>query len=136
MQSLFVGHGGLLLSLRCDGRDSRLYSEGLKRCGFELSSDDAECSGLAAFQLVQWVLGPMFWCLRLLLVQRARRVSCRIKQVGVRLQKRCVPSLSAKGQSMSFERAFLEEGTPGSLLVRALVTERQFGCLSRRRHGS
>ncbi len=48
-----VGHGGLLLGLRCDTRDSRLYPEGLKRCGFELTGDDAESSVLAAFQLVQ-----------------------------------------------------------------------------------
>ncbi len=50
---LLVGHGGLLLSLRCDARDSPLYPGGLKRGGFELSADDAESSVLAAFQLVQ-----------------------------------------------------------------------------------
>ncbi len=50
---LLVSHGSLLLGLRCNARDSRLYPEGLKRGGFELSGDDAESSGLAAFQLVQ-----------------------------------------------------------------------------------
>ncbi len=50
---LLVGHGGLSLDLSCDARGSRLYSEGLKRDGFELSGDDAESSVLAAFQLVQ-----------------------------------------------------------------------------------
>ncbi len=50
---VLVGRGGLLLGLRCDARDSRLYPERLKRGGFELSCDDAECSVLAAFQLVQ-----------------------------------------------------------------------------------
>ncbi len=50
---LLVGHGSLFLGLRYNARDSRLYPEGLKRCGFELSSDDAENSVLAAFQLVQ-----------------------------------------------------------------------------------
>ncbi len=34
-------------------RYSRLYSEGRKRGGFELSGGDAECSVLAEFQLVQ-----------------------------------------------------------------------------------
>ncbi len=48
-----VGHGSLVLNLRCNARDSRLYPEGLKRGGFELSSDDAESSVLADFQLVQ-----------------------------------------------------------------------------------
>ncbi len=50
---ILVGYGSLLLGLRCNGRDSRLYPEGLKRGGFELSGDDAESSVLAAFQLVQ-----------------------------------------------------------------------------------
>ncbi len=50
---LLVGHGSLLLGLRCNARGSRLYPEGLKRDGFELSGDDAESSVLAAFQLVQ-----------------------------------------------------------------------------------
>ncbi len=50
---LLVGHGRLLLNLRCNARDSRLYPEGLKRGGFELSGDDSESSVLAAFQLVQ-----------------------------------------------------------------------------------
>ncbi len=45
---LLVGHGGLLLGLRCDAREPRL-----KWGGFELSGDAAECSVLAAFQLVQ-----------------------------------------------------------------------------------
>ncbi len=48
-----VGHSSLLLGLRCNARDSRLYPEGLKRSGFELSGDDAESSALAAFQLVK-----------------------------------------------------------------------------------
>ncbi len=54
---LLVGHGSLMLGLRCNARDSRLCPEGLKRGGFELSGDDAESSVLAAFQLVQsgWV---------------------------------------------------------------------------------
>ncbi len=43
----------LVVGLRCDTRDSRLYPEGLKRCGFELTGDDAESSVLAAFQLAQ-----------------------------------------------------------------------------------
>ncbi len=50
---LLVGHGSLLLGLRCNALDSRLYPEGLKRGGFELSGDDAESSVVAAFQLVQ-----------------------------------------------------------------------------------
>ncbi len=50
---LLVGHGSLLLNLRCNARDSRLYPEGLKRGGFELSGDDVESSVLAALQLVQ-----------------------------------------------------------------------------------
>ncbi len=50
---LLVGQGSLLLNLRCNARDSRLYPEGLKRGGFELSGDDSESSVLAAFQLVQ-----------------------------------------------------------------------------------
>ncbi len=50
---LIVGHGSLLLNFRCNDRDSRLYPEGLKRGGFELSGDDSESSVLAAFQLVQ-----------------------------------------------------------------------------------
>ncbi len=50
---LLVGHDGLLLGLGCDARASHLYSEGLKSGGFQLFSDDAECSVLAAFQLVQ-----------------------------------------------------------------------------------
>ncbi len=45
---LLVGHGSLLLGLRCYARDTRL-----KRGGYELSADDAESSVLAAFQLVQ-----------------------------------------------------------------------------------
>ncbi len=49
---LLVGYDSLLLGLRCNARDSRLYPEGLKRGGFELSVDDAECSVLAAFQLL------------------------------------------------------------------------------------
>ncbi len=48
---LLVGHGSLLLGLRCNARDSRLHPEGLKGGGFELSGDDAESSVLAAFQL-------------------------------------------------------------------------------------
>ncbi len=36
---LLVGHDSLLLNLRCNARDSRLYPEGLKRGGFELSGD-------------------------------------------------------------------------------------------------
>ncbi len=43
---LLVGHGSLLLN-------SRLYPEGLKRGGFELSGDDSGSSVLAPFQLVQ-----------------------------------------------------------------------------------
>ncbi len=54
---LLVGHGSFLLGLRCDARDPRLYPEGLKRGGFELSGDDVESSFLAAFQLVQSVWG-------------------------------------------------------------------------------
>ncbi len=50
---LLVGHGGLLLGLRCDDRDAFLYSESLKTGGFQLSGDDAECSVFAALQLVQ-----------------------------------------------------------------------------------
>ncbi len=50
---LLVGHGSLLLGLRGNARDSRLYPEDLKGSGFELSGDDAESSVLAAFQLVQ-----------------------------------------------------------------------------------
>ncbi len=50
---LLVGHGSLLLNLRCNARDSCLYPEGLKKGGFELSGDDSESSVLAAFQLVQ-----------------------------------------------------------------------------------
>ncbi len=50
---LLVGHGSLLPGLRCNARDSRLYPEGLKRGGFELTGGDAESSVLAAFQLVQ-----------------------------------------------------------------------------------
>ncbi len=50
---LLVGHGSLLLGLRCNARDSRLYLEGLKDGGFELSGDDAESSVSAAFQVVQ-----------------------------------------------------------------------------------
>ncbi len=50
---LLVVHGSLLLGLRSNARDTRLYPEGLKRGGFELSGDDAESSFLAAFQLVQ-----------------------------------------------------------------------------------
>ncbi len=50
---LLVGHGGLLLGLRCDARDPRLYPEGLKGGGFELSGDDVKSSVLVAFQLVQ-----------------------------------------------------------------------------------
>ncbi len=53
MMGLVVGHGCLMLGLRCNARDSRLYPEGLKRGGFELSGGDAESSVLAAFQLVQ-----------------------------------------------------------------------------------
>ncbi len=49
---LLVGHS-LLLNLRCNAPDSRLYPEGLKRGGFELSGDDSESSVLAPFQLVQ-----------------------------------------------------------------------------------
>ncbi len=44
---LLEGHDGLLLGLRCDVRDPRLHSEGLKRGGFELSDNDAECSVFA-----------------------------------------------------------------------------------------
>ncbi len=51
---LLVGHGSLLLlNLRCNARDSRLYLEALKRSGFVLSGDDSESSVLAAFKLVQ-----------------------------------------------------------------------------------
>ncbi len=50
---ILVGHGSLLLGLLCNARDSRLYPEGLKSGGFELSGDDAESSVLTAFQLVQ-----------------------------------------------------------------------------------
>ncbi len=50
---LLIGYDGLLLGLSCDARDSRLYPEGLKRGGYELSGDDTECSVLAAFQPVQ-----------------------------------------------------------------------------------
>ncbi len=50
---LLVGLGSLLLDLRCNARDFRLYPEGLKKGGFELSGDGAERSVLAAFQLVQ-----------------------------------------------------------------------------------
>ncbi len=50
---LLVGQGVLLLGLRCDTRDSRFYSEGFKRNGFQLLGDDVVCSVLAAFQLVQ-----------------------------------------------------------------------------------
>ncbi len=52
MMGLLVGHGGLLLGLCCDDRDYRLHHEGLKGGGFELPADNAECSVLAAFQLV------------------------------------------------------------------------------------
>ncbi len=48
-----VGHGGVLLGLRCNARDSRLYLEGLKRGGFGLSGDDADRYVLPAFQVVQ-----------------------------------------------------------------------------------
>ncbi len=44
---LLVGHGNLLLGLRCNARDSRLYPEGLKKRGFELVGDDGESSVLA-----------------------------------------------------------------------------------------
>ncbi len=44
-----VDHGSLLLGLHRNARDSRLYPEGLKRGGFELSGDDV----FAAFQLAQ-----------------------------------------------------------------------------------
>ncbi len=51
---LLVGHGSLLLGLRCNACDSRLCPGDLKRGGFELSGDDdTESSVLAAFQLVQ-----------------------------------------------------------------------------------
>ncbi len=50
---LLVGHDSLLLGLRCNARDSRLYPEGIKRGVFEMSGDDAESSVLAAFHLVQ-----------------------------------------------------------------------------------
>ncbi len=50
---LLVGQGSLLLNLRCNARDSRLYPAGLKTGSFELSGDDSEGSVLAAFQLVQ-----------------------------------------------------------------------------------
>ncbi len=50
---LLVGHGGLLLGLRCDARDPRLYLEGLRKGGFDLSGDDAGSSVLTAFQVVQ-----------------------------------------------------------------------------------
>ncbi len=51
---LLVGHGSLLLlGLGCNARDSRLYPEGLKRGGLELSDDDAESCALPAFQLDQ-----------------------------------------------------------------------------------
>ncbi len=50
---LLVGHGSLLLGLRCNARDFHLYPEGLKSGGFDLSGDDAESPVLAAFQLVQ-----------------------------------------------------------------------------------
>ncbi len=51
--NVLEGHDSLLLSLCCNARDPRLYLKGLKRVGFELSSDDMESSVLAAFQLVQ-----------------------------------------------------------------------------------
>ncbi len=53
MMGLLVGLGVLLLGLRCDARDSNFYPEGFKKDGFQLLGDDAECSVLAAFQLVQ-----------------------------------------------------------------------------------
>ncbi len=49
---LLVGHGDLLLGLRCDARDSRVHSGGLRSC-FELSGDNPECSVLAASHIVQ-----------------------------------------------------------------------------------
>ncbi len=39
-----AGQCVLLLGLRCDARDSRFYSEGFKRDGFQLLGDDAERS--------------------------------------------------------------------------------------------
>ncbi len=50
---LLVGQGVLFLGLRCDARDSRFYSEGFKRNGFQLLGNDVVCSVLAAFRLVQ-----------------------------------------------------------------------------------
>ncbi len=50
---LLICHGSLLLGLRCNTPDFRLYPEGFKRNGFELSGDNAKSSVLAAFQLVQ-----------------------------------------------------------------------------------
>ncbi len=49
---LLVGHSSLSLGFHCNAWDSCFYSEGRKRCGFELSGDDSESSVLAAFQLV------------------------------------------------------------------------------------
>ncbi len=43
----------LVVGLRCDASYSRLYTEGLKRGGFELSGDETECSVFANIQLVQ-----------------------------------------------------------------------------------
>ncbi len=42
---LLKGYGGLLLGFRCDARDSRLYFDGLKRGGFQMSGDDAGLPG-------------------------------------------------------------------------------------------
>ncbi len=50
---ILVGHGSLLLGLRCNALDSRLYPEGVKSGGFELSGDNAESSVFATFQLGQ-----------------------------------------------------------------------------------
>ncbi len=41
------------MGLRCDARYYRLFYEGHKKGGFQLSADDADCSVLAAFQLIQ-----------------------------------------------------------------------------------
>ncbi len=54
---LLVGHGCLLLGLRCDVRTSCLRPKGLKGSCFELFGDNPESSVVATFQLAQsgWV---------------------------------------------------------------------------------
>ncbi len=51
---LLVVHGSLLLGLRCNARDSRLYPEGLERGGFELSGDDTEMMIQMFWQRSSW----------------------------------------------------------------------------------